>query len=113
MNQKTTTIKIDAHITTVRPYGKVKAFATITLENSFMIRGVKVIDGPNGLFAAMPNHRSSSGEYKDTCYPVTRELREQINSAVLEAYRKELVQAGEPSFYTEESLLEKGGNANE
>ena len=68
---------------------KVKAFATITFDNCFVVRDIKIIDGINGLFVAMPSKRTKDGTFKDTAHPVDNELRLNIESKVLEAYRKE------------------------
>ncbi|MDY7030633.1 MAG: septation regulator SpoVG [Thermodesulfobacteriota bacterium] len=68
---------------------KVKAFATITFDNCFVVRDIKIIDGINGLFVAMPSKRTKDGTFKDTAHPVNNELRLNIEARVLEAYRKE------------------------
>ncbi|WP_283673326.1 MULTISPECIES: SpoVG family protein [Clostridia] len=111
MNQQLTSIRIDARINTIHLNGRVRAFASITLADCFVVRGVKVIETPTGLFAAMPSRRSTSGEYRDTCFPIVKELREQINEVVLEAYRQALLQAGEQTLQVEES--EEGGFPHE
>lgn len=103
MNQQLTPIRIDARINTIHLNGRVRAFASITLADCFVIRGVKVIETPTGLFAAMPSRRSTSGEYRDICFPIVKELREKINEVVLEAYRQALLQAGEQTLQVEES----------
>jgi len=65
---------------------KVKAFVTITLEDCFAIRGLKVIHGNNGLFVAMPSRRKPDGTFQDIAHPITRETREHVEEAVLTAY---------------------------
>lgn len=71
--------------------GNLKAFATVTVANSFMIHGVRVIEGNNGLFVAMPNRsfETDSGEtrYKDICHPTTAEMKQRIDNQVLGAYK--------------------------
>ena len=110
MNQPLKTLKkIDVRINTICLDGRVRAFATITLEDCFVVRNVKVIEADTGLFAAMPSYRLANGEYRDICFPITKELREQINSAVIKAYRQAFVQAGEWPLQTEKPALEEGG----
>lgn len=67
--------------------GNLKAIASITLEDSFAVHGVKVLESQKGLFVAMPSTEFNS-EYKDICHPTTKELREDISKAVLDAYAK-------------------------
>ena len=68
---------------------KLKAVASFTIDNAFVVHDIKVIDGANGLFIAMPSKQSPSGEYRDTAHPLNTETREQISSAILAAYEKE------------------------
>jgi stage V sporulation protein G len=66
---------------------KLRATATITLENSFMVHGLKVIEGDTGLFVVMPAVKKN-GVFKDIAHPITAEMRNQIVTAVLEEYAK-------------------------
>jgi stage V sporulation protein G len=66
--------------------GKVKAFCSITLGNQFVVHEVKVINGANGLFVAMPSKRMGDGEFRDLMHPLTAEAREALQKTVLEAY---------------------------
>ena len=84
------------NITEVRIYpyeadnGKLKAFATITFDNAFVVRNLKVISGKDGLFVAMPSQKLNSGEHRDIAHPVTTEAREHIQRIVLDAYNKKI-----------------------
>jgi len=71
---------------------KLKAFASITLDGAYVVDGLKVFDGQNGLFVSMPSRKVPGGGYKDVVFPVTREAREALQEAVIGAYR----QAREP-----------------
>jgi len=66
---------------------KLRATATITLENAFMVHGLKVIEGDTGLFVVMPAVKKN-GVFKDIAHPITAEMRNQIVTAVLEEYAK-------------------------
>ena len=83
----------DVKIHSLYPEGSCKALASVNLNGSFAIRGVKVMEGANGLFVSMPSYRTGNGEYKDICFPCTREVRSQLNEAVLNAYQQALAQS--------------------
>ena len=72
--------------------GKLKAYVDITFE-CFVIHGLKVIEGQNGLFVAMPSRRMPNGEFKDIAHPITPELRSELTRVILENYEKENVEA--------------------
>lgn len=69
--------------------GKLKAYVDITFEESFVVHGLKIIEGQNGLFVAMPSRRMPNGEFKDIAHPITLDLRSELTRVVLEAYEKE------------------------
>ena len=69
---------------------KLKAFATITIDGDFVVRGLKVIEGRTGMFIAMPARKLANGEWQDIAHPITNEARETLESAVLSMYRDEL-----------------------
>ena len=73
---------------------KLKAFANVTFDEEFVIRGVKVIQGPGGYFVSMPSRRRSDGTYQDICHPVNAGMRRKLETAVLDAYLVELRKAG-------------------
>lgn len=67
---------------------KLRATATITLDEAFMVHGLKVIEGEEGLFVVMPAVKKN-GVFKDIAHPITATMRNQIVTAVLEEYGKE------------------------
>ncbi len=71
---------------------KAKAVATVTVNDEFVLKGIKVFEGENGLFAAMPS-RKVGNDYQEVMFPITKEAREQLNNAVLESYGR-LVESG-------------------
>jgi stage V sporulation protein G len=77
----------------LREDAKLKAFASITLDNSFVIRGLKIIEGKTGTFVAMPSRKRKDGEYQDIAHPINNEAREEMERIVLAEYRKELRRA--------------------
>ncbi|WP_143321166.1 SpoVG family protein [Clostridium sp. HBUAS56010] len=86
-------MKIDVKIGSIRPDGNVRAYASVNLNDCFAIRNVKIVDSTKGLFIAMPSYKAGNGEYKDICFPVTKEFREQLNQAVVDAYQQALTQS--------------------
>ena len=70
--------------------GTQRATATVDINGVFAIRGIKVMEGSKGVFVSMPQFKAGNGEYKDTCFPCTKESREQFNSIVLGAYEQAL-----------------------
>lgn len=69
--------------------GKLRAFADITFDESFVVHGLKVIEGKNGFFVAMPSRKTVEGDYKDIVHPIKTELRQEITKTILEYYEKE------------------------
>lgn len=84
-----------------RPEGNLKALASISLDDDFIVKGIRVVQGEKGLFISMPSQKVGS-EYRDVCFPKSAELREQINRAVLEAYEQTQTQKQEQK--SEESI---------
>jgi stage V sporulation protein G len=74
----------------LRDDAKLKAFASITLDNCFVVRGLKIIEGKSGTFVAMPSRRRKDGEYQDIAHPINNEARAKMERVILKAYREEL-----------------------
>lgn len=87
--QLPTSISVKIH--SVHTSGPLLANASINFNACFAIRGVKVVQGEHGPFVSMPSYKSG-GEYKDVCFPITKDFREQLNAAVVGAYQQELAQ---------------------
>ena len=79
----------DVRIRLVEQEGRVRAVASITIEDEFVVHDIKVIEGTNGLFIAMPSRKSQSGEFRDIAHPISTETRTKIQDAILEAYDRE------------------------
>ncbi len=65
---------------------KLKAYVTITFDNCFVVRDLKIINGKEGLFVAMPSKKRKDGTFKDTAHPLNNETRDMIETVVLSAY---------------------------
>ncbi len=83
----------DVRVRKINQDGKMKAIVSVTLDDSFVIHDVKVVEGQNGLFVAMPSRKTPDGEFRDIAHPITSSAREVIQSAVLEAYQNALATA--------------------
>ncbi|MBR1971668.1 MAG: septation regulator SpoVG [Clostridia bacterium] len=69
---------------------KLKAVASITIDDSFVVHDIKIIEGAEGYFVAMPSRKTSEGEYKDVAHPIKTETREAIRDIVLKAFNEEM-----------------------
>lgn len=67
---------------------KLRAYVTITLEDCFVVRDLKIIQGTTGLFVAMPAKKRKDGTYKDVAHPLNAEMRDKLEKRVLEEYAK-------------------------
>ena len=69
---------------------KLKAFVSITLNNAFVIRGLKIIRGNSGLFVAMPSRKRPDGQHQDLAHPINDLTRKYLTQVVLEEFEREL-----------------------
>ena len=76
----------DVRLRKVNSENRMKAVASVTFDNEFVIHDIKVIESQNGLFIAMPSRKTPNGEFKDIAHPINAETREKIQNAILEAY---------------------------
>lgn len=75
-------------ITKVEGNMRVKGIASITIDDSFSVHDIKILEGKSGLFVAMPSRRTSLGEFKDIAHPINAEARELMQKAILSEYEK-------------------------
>ena len=76
----------DVRIRKIATEGKMKAIVSVTFDNEFVVHDIKVIEGQNGLFIAMPSRKTPDGEFKDIAHPINTDTREKIQSSILKAY---------------------------
>ncbi len=76
----------DVRIRKVLDEGKMKAIVSVTLDDAFVIHDIKVVEGQNGLFVAMPSRRTPSGVFRDIAHPINASARALIQDAVLNAF---------------------------
>ena len=76
----------DVRVRKIASEGKMKAIVSVTFDNEFVVHDIKVIEGQNGLFIAMPSRKTPDGEFKDIAHPINTETREKIQASILAAY---------------------------
>jgi len=83
----------DVRLRKIETEGKLRAYVSITFDDSFVVHDLRVIDGNKGMFVAMPSKRLPNGDHKDIAHPINTEIREKIQNAVLDVYNRELEEA--------------------
>ncbi|MFH1938904.1 MAG: septation regulator SpoVG, partial [bacterium] len=76
----------DVRLRKIETEGKLRAYVSITFDDSFVVHDLRVIDGNKGMFVAMPSKRLPNGDHKDIAHPINTEIREKIQNAVLDVY---------------------------
>ena len=71
---------------------KMKAVVSVTFDNCFVVHDIKIIDGQDRLFIAMPSRKTPDNEYKDIAHPINMETRELLQSRILEKYQSTLLE---------------------
>ncbi|NLJ77900.1 MAG: septation regulator SpoVG [Tissierellia bacterium] len=81
----------DVRIRKIATDGKMKAVVSVTFNDQFVVHDIKIIEGQDGLFIAMPSKKMADGEFRDIAHPINAETREMMQDAVFEEYEKFLV----------------------
>ncbi|CDZ99569.1 Putative septation protein SpoVG [Metalysinibacillus saudimassiliensis] len=76
----------DVRLRKVQTDGRMRAIASITLNEAFVVHDIRVIEGNAGLFVAMPSKRTPDGEFRDIAHPINSDMRNKIQDAILHAY---------------------------
>ncbi len=69
---------------------RMKAIASVLIDDEFAVHDIRIIEGTKGLFIAMPSRKTSTGGYRDIAHPISQEVRTMFEKAVLDAYEKAL-----------------------
>ena len=69
-----------------------KAVVSVTFDNCFVVHDIKIIEGIDKLFIAMPSRKTPEGEYKDIAHPINMDMREMLSERILEKYNSTLIQ---------------------
>ena len=82
----------DVRIRKISSEGKMKAIVSITFDDEFVVHDIKIIDGQNGLFIAMPSRKMGEGDFRDIAHPLVSETRNKIKEAIFSEYEKVLAE---------------------
>ena len=82
----------DVRIRKINNEGKMKAVVSITFDDEFVVHDIKIIDGQNGLFIAMPSRKMGEGDFRDIAHPLLSETRNKIKEAIFAEYEKVLAE---------------------
>lgn len=77
----------DVRVRKVVTNSRMKAIATITFDDCFVVRDIKVIDGQNGLFVAMPSRKSADGQFRDVAHPIRQDFRDVIERKIIDVFK--------------------------
>lgn len=85
----------DVRIRKISDEGKMKAVVSITFDDEFVVHDIKVIEGQNGLFIAMPSRKVGEGDFRDIAHPLVSDTRNKIRDAIFAEYEKVLAETAE------------------
>lgn len=104
----------DVRIRKINDEGKMKAVVSITFDDEFVVHDIKIIEGQNGLFIAMPSRKMGEGDFRDIAHPLVSETRNRIKEAIFAEYENVLNEKdGETVNFNEDSLDQVNGVAGE
>ncbi|CCV63673.1 Putative septation protein spoVG [Alteracholeplasma palmae J233] len=83
----------DVRVRLVESDSRLRAIVTITFDNSFVVHDIRVIEGENGIFVAMPSKKMPNGGFRDVAHPIHSDMRKVMEDAVIAAYQKTLEEA--------------------
>ena len=79
----------DVRVRKISKESKMRAIVSITIDDEFVVHDIKVIEGQNGMFIAMPSKKMGEGDFRDIAHPLTQEVRNRLKDAVLTKYHEE------------------------
>ena len=81
---------------------RLKALVSITIDGVLAVHDIKVIEGPERLFVAMPSRKDENGTFRDIVHPVTAEARKDMEEKIIDEYKRYLEERNKQAYYTEE-----------
>ncbi len=82
----------DIRVKKVASEGKMKAVVSVTFDNAFVVHDIKVIEGQEKLFTAMPSRRTPENEFKDIAHPINSQMREMLEEAIISKYNEAILE---------------------
>lgn len=85
----------DVRVRKLSDEGKMRGIVSVTFDNCFVVHDIKIIEGQNGLFIAMPSRKINEGEFRDIAHPINSPTRNLMQDEILRAYEEARVRAEE------------------
>lgn len=82
----------DIRIRQIEQEGKMRAVVSVTFDNCFVVHDIKIIEGTDKLFIAMPSRKTPDNEFKDIAHPINMEMREKLQNLILDKYNSTIIQ---------------------
>ncbi|MCL2397434.1 MAG: septation regulator SpoVG [Defluviitaleaceae bacterium] len=82
----------DVRIRKISNENKMRAVVSVTFDDELVVHGIRIVEGDQGFFIAMPSRKTGGGEYKDIAHPISARVRERIQASILEKYESLLYQ---------------------
>lgn len=70
----------------IYPEGRLRAIVSLTIDNEFVIHDIKIIEGPERVFVAMPSRKEADGTYRDIAHPINAQVRQQLEEKIITEY---------------------------
>jgi stage V sporulation protein G len=106
--QQENPIQFDVRIYPVKTDGALKANASVNINGFFAVSKIRIMEGSKGLFISMPQYKGQNGEYRDICFPCTKEAKAEFDKAVLSAYEQTMAQSQSKAQTQEAPKQEQG-----
>ena len=87
----------DVKIRKLQDEGRMRAVVSVTFDNAIVVHDIKVIEGPERYFLAMPSRKMPDGAYRDIVHPINAQVRDMLEKAIMEQYRREMENRAELS----------------
>lgn len=91
----------DVRVRKLSEEGKMRGIVSVTFDNAFVVHDIKIIEGQNGLFIAMPSRKVSEGEFRDIAHPINADMRFELQNEIIRAYEEAKSKIGEVEFEEE------------
>lgn len=88
----------DIRIRQIEQEGRMRAVVSVTFDNCFVVHDIKIIEGTDKLFIAMPSRKTPDNEFKDIAHPINMEMRELLQDSILDKYNSTIIQENINNF---------------
>lgn len=94
----------DVRVRKINSEGKMKGIVSVTFDDTFVVHDIKIIQGQNGMFVAMPSRKTPNGEFKDIAHPIDPSTRKELEETIIKKYEIALVENTQPNENTMEQM---------